>query len=156
MLYSDTVETPNVIQTKVAVGNWVKWAAFGCWVCGSDPCPVLAWFILKYLILRVEEANPVEQVSPAARGTRPKSITVSVSISLSHIYTTTYLGKAHFALFHKPRAKARSEKKERDRVPSRVDSCDSSICGYEPGHYPIPAHMEANSQSNIKVNHTHD
>lgn len=37
------------------------------------------------------------------------------------------------------------------RIPSRVDSGYSAVCGHEPGHYPVPERMENNRLSDIKV-----
>lgn len=46
-------------------------------------------------------------------------------------------------LFYKTGANAgRGSEETEGRVPSWVDSRDSSICGYKPGHYPIPENTE--------------
>lgn len=37
------------------------------------------------------------------------------------------------------------------RIPSRVDSGYSAVCGHESGHYPVPERMENNRLSDIKV-----
>lgn len=78
---------------------------------------------------------------------QPKALNLgvlqSVSIFMSHIYTTRYLGSSLPCCFTTPELHTRGEtEKKEGRVPSRVDSCDSSICGYKPGHYPIPENME--------------
>lgn len=62
-----------------------------------------------------------------------------VSVSISHLCCQTF-----------ERRQRRTEKTA-GRIPSRVDSRYSAVCGHEPGHYPVPERMENNRLLDIKV-----
>lgn len=139
-------------QKQQQRGNWGKTSCV--WLLDLWLRPVsLLWpgelceFSRKCLILCVqgEENNPVEQVSEAAKSDRPKSITVCIHFHLTRSHRQIF-GQGFPCYFTAPSANAvekkRKLRKTEGRVPSRVDSCDSSICCHKPGHNPIPENME--------------
>lgn len=156
MLYSDQVEPPKCSSDKSS-SKEIEENELHLAAGPVDLTHVMFWpgklwkFDWKGLILYVQENDSVEQVSKAAKSDQPKSITACIHFHIT--YTPPDIWTKLPVRFYSTRANARrGTGKTEGRVPSWVDSCDSSICGYKPGHYPIPENMENNrhqSQSQI-------
>lgn len=178
MLYSDRAEPPKCSSDKSSSSSGEiegKRAAFGCWICGHDPCPVLAWRALR---VQPKVSNPLcssirgwGEITQWSRWAKqPKAIDLrvllSVSISISHVHTARYLGKASCAIFYNAKCKDRGEEEETEE-----NGGESTFLGRPlwflhllqqtwPQSHPWEHGKKKNkkkhnSQSNIKVNHTH-